>query len=100
MGKHLILGGSSFDPNEHKLHEGDLESFVGKTGTTLTQLRPAGAVSVGRRRLDAMSRGEQIDRGVEVEILSIEMSQVVVRKKPVAGTADAEKQEQEQEQDR
>ena len=93
FGKLLILRGSSFEPGERKLHEDDLETFVGKMARTVTPLRPVGTVSVGRRRLDAMSRGERIETGVEVLILGIEMSQVVVKKKPALGADGGDVQE-------
>ncbi|MFQ5503690.1 MAG: NfeD family protein [Planctomycetota bacterium] len=81
LGKHLILVGPTFQPSEDTVRERGLEDMLGKHGVTLTPLRPSGTVRVGERSLDAMTRGEPIEAGTPVVVLSIELAQVVVARK-------------------
>jgi len=78
IGRKLILDGPTFDPNAEPVGEKGLEALVGGTGIALTPLRPSGTVKIGSRRVDAKTRGESLDPGTPVRILSVEMSQVVV----------------------
>lgn len=55
------------------------EYLAGKSGTTVTVLRPAGVVEIGGERIDAVTRGEFIDRGKPVEVVLVEGTRVVVR---------------------
>ena len=58
----------------------DTTPFVGKTGTTLTQLHPAGAARIDGERLDVVTSGEFIEAGVAVRIVEARGSRIVVQK--------------------
>jgi len=53
--------------------------LLGKTGRCLTGLRPAGTVEIDGERIDAISEGDFIIPGVEVEVVLVEGIRVVVR---------------------
>ncbi|MEO4052238.1 nodulation protein NfeD [Solibacillus sp. CAU 1738] len=53
--------------------------LIGKIGTALTPLRPAGVISVGAERIDAVSEGSYIDVEKKVEVIKVEGSRIVVR---------------------
>lgn len=52
---------------------------AGDRGTAATDLRPAGKVDVDGARLDAVSEGGWIERGVPIEVVRVESNRVVVR---------------------
>ena len=49
------------------------------TGVAITQLRPSGATVFGGNRVDVVTEGELIDRGVSVRVIEVEGARVVVR---------------------
>lgn len=53
--------------------------LVGMEGVTLTALRPAGTVQVNDERIDVVSEGSFIQKGVKVKIVKTEGSRIVVR---------------------
>ena len=58
-----------------------IQNVVGKSGLTVTDLRPAGKVSVGEEVYDAVSLlGEYISKGTEVNIKKYQAGQVYVVK--------------------
>lgn len=56
----------------------DKSDYIGKTGMTLTPLRPAGTVRIDKKRVDAVSRGDYIDKDVPVRVIEAEGMRVVV----------------------
>ena len=57
----------------------DLVSLVGKSGKSITPLRPAGAALINDQRVDVVTPGDFIEAEVEVEVILVEGSRVVVR---------------------
>jgi membrane-bound serine protease (ClpP class) len=57
----------------------DLVKLVGKSGISITPLRPAGMASIEGRRIDVVSQGEFTDAKIEVEVILVEGNRVVVR---------------------
>ena len=53
-------------------------SLVGKTGTVLTALRPAGTILVDGQRIDAVSAGTFIDKGQPVRVTEVYGNRIVV----------------------
>lgn len=53
--------------------------LLGKTGESVTPLRPAGTIVIGSERIDAVSEGGYIDAGKKVEVVKVEGSRIVVR---------------------
>ena len=58
----------------------DMQKLVGMTGTTLTMLRPSGIAEIEGRRVDVSSEAEFIDKGVKVEVVSVDGMRVLVKK--------------------
>lgn len=56
----------------------DLASWVGKTGVTLSPLRPAGVAKVEDKRLDVVTQGEFLSEGESVRITQVQGRQIVV----------------------
>lgn len=56
----------------------DTTSLVGKTGTTLTPLHPAGAARIDGQHLDVVTAGEFIAEGTPVRIVEAHGSRLVV----------------------
>lgn len=74
----VVLKDSTNTESAYTSHD-DRSHLVGKTATTLTDLRPAGIISYGTERIDAVSDGSFILRNKEVTILEVEGTRVVVR---------------------
>jgi len=56
----------------------DLEGYLGKEGTALTVLRPAGTADFDGVKLDVVSEGEFIPAGSKVKIMEVAGRRVVV----------------------
>lgn len=56
-----------------------LGGYMGKTGTTITNLRPAGTARIDGKRVDVVSRGEFIDKEKPVIVIAVAGNRVVVR---------------------
>lgn len=59
----------------------DMKYLLGKTGKAVTNLRPVGGVDFDGVRLDAVSRGEYINKDTYVEVIEVEGNRIVVRVK-------------------
>jgi len=70
----LAGGGTSLNP----LLERD-QALVGKTGTAMTVLRPAGKAQIGEEFVDVVSEGPFISAGRKIEVASVSGNRVVVR---------------------
>ena len=57
----------------------ELVNLVGKSGKSITPLRPAGAALINDQRVDVVTQGDFVDAEVEVEVILVEGSRVVVR---------------------
>lgn len=55
------------------------ESLVGRRGTAYTILRPSGRIEIGNELYDAYTRGEYIEKGESVEVISQEGSSLKVK---------------------
>lgn len=58
----------------------DLEYLLGKKGTAVTDLRPSGSVDIDGVKFDAISDGEYILNGSEVEIFKVNGVKLIVKK--------------------
>jgi membrane-bound ClpP family serine protease len=55
--------------------------LVGLTGETITILRPAGAALIQGRRIDVVSRGEFIEKGMPIEVINVDGNRIVVKRR-------------------
>ncbi len=58
---------------------GDATHLVGKTGVTITPLRPAGVAEIEGKRVDVVSEGGFIAQSSDVKVVSTEGTRIVVR---------------------
>jgi len=56
-----------------------LENLLGKTGKTLSPLRPTGKISVEGKTLDALTEGEFIDKDKNIVVIKVETSKITVK---------------------
>ena len=56
------------------------DEFLGRTGLTLTTLRPSGMAEIDGERVDVVASGEFIPQGVLIEVVLVRGSRVVVRR--------------------
>ena len=57
----------------------DMNKYLGKTGVVISICRPVGNVDFDGVKLEVVSQGEFIEKGVNVEVIEIEGNRVVVR---------------------
>lgn len=84
--RHASKGGMNssklFLSEKDELHGGkDMQVLVGKTGRTLSVLRPAGIGDFDGVRLNVVTEGGFIDKEKPIEIVSVDGSRIVVREK-------------------
>ena len=60
------------------------ESWLGKSGTALTSLRPAGIADIDGQRVDVVSDGEYIDSGLPITVTRVDGNRIVVRRQRTA----------------
>src|SRR5262245_48808717 len=58
----------------------ELDVLKGRTGKTVSPMRPSGSVEFDGRRVDAMTEGTMLDAGVWVRCVDVKRGQVIVRK--------------------
>lgn len=62
--------------------QADKSKYLHQRGKTITILRPAGTIRIGKDRVDAVSAGSFIERDVEVRVVEVEGTRVVVEPIP------------------
>ena len=58
----------------------DYSIFLGKKGTTITPLRPAGKILINNSKLSAISQGEFIEIDQTIQVVKVEGTKIVVIK--------------------
>ena len=58
----------------------ELDALKGRTGRTVSTLRPSGVVEFDNRRVDAMTEGMMLDAGVWVRCVDVKGGKVIVRR--------------------
>jgi len=74
----VILKDSTSSEAGYRSHD-DRSHLIGKTAQTIIDLRPAGIITCGDKRIDAVSDGTFVLRNRQVKILEVEGTRVVVR---------------------
>ncbi|MDZ4347595.1 MAG: NfeD family protein [Candidatus Binatia bacterium] len=54
--------------------------WLGKTGTALSPLRPAGIAEIEGERVDVVSEGDLIEAGAPVVVTGVDGNRIVVRR--------------------
>jgi membrane-bound serine protease (ClpP class) len=56
----------------------ELDEYIGKKGTAITDLRPSGTALISSKRVDVVSRGEYIDKNSKITVSSVTGNQIIV----------------------
>ena len=75
----LILSTSQKD-EEGYLSTISREEYLGKTGISISELRPSGVIEIDGKRLDALSEGVFIPKESEIKVVRVEGSKIIVRR--------------------
>jgi membrane-bound serine protease (ClpP class) len=59
----------------------ELESYVGRQGNALTDLRPTGIAVINGKRVDVVTRGEYLEKDSAIIVTAVTGNQIIVRKK-------------------
>ena len=59
----------------------ELESYVGRQGNAITDLRPAGIAVINGKRVDVVTRGEYLEKDSAIIVTTVTGNQIIVRKK-------------------
>lgn len=62
-----------------KAADSQLADLVGRSGVTLTPLRPAGLARIDGRRMDVVADGMAIERDVAIQVIDVHGNRVLVR---------------------
>lgn len=78
--RRMSLDSKITEPEAHTVvPASELEVLKGRTGKTVSPMRPSGSVEFDGRRVDAMTEGMMLDAGVWVRCVDIKRGQVIVR---------------------
>lgn len=58
----------------------EYSEYIGKTGTALTHMRPAGSAEIEGERVDCVTEGDYIERGALVKVVAVHGTRIIVRK--------------------
>ncbi len=81
IGKKTILQPVVETPQERGkagVSEQQFDKLKGKTGKTLTALRPGGIAEIDGQRYSVMAKGEMIDSNTEIVVMDIEGNSILV----------------------
>ena len=56
------------------------KDLIGREGTVLTELRPAGSALIDDAPVDVVSEGAYLEKGTAVKVIAVNGNRVVVRK--------------------
>ncbi len=77
--RRLVLQESeTVDKGYVNLPYNSLSELLGKTGETITPLRPAGIIVVEGKRMDAISEGTYLPSGTKIRIVEVQGTKIVV----------------------
>ncbi|MCK4840031.1 MAG: serine protease [Desulfobulbaceae bacterium] len=59
----------------------DLENFMGCEGKSVTDLHPGGTAIIDGQRVDVVSRGEYIEKNIDLVVVEVTGNQIIVRER-------------------
>lgn len=78
FGRRLIVAGPSF-ASDTAATDPKFRDLLGKHGTAVSTLRPAGIADIEGRRIDCVADGELLAAGTPIHVVRLEGNRVVVR---------------------
>ncbi len=79
IGKRIVINVPEEEDAADHPAQVDLAPLRGRTGKTLSSLRPAGVVDFDGRRVDALTEGMMVDPGQLVRCVDVRAGKVIVR---------------------
>jgi membrane-bound serine protease (ClpP class) len=79
VGKKVLLNNPVAAAQGFEEETAQLEGLVGRQGVALTFLRPAGAIEIDGRRIDALAESDMIEAGARVEVMMVSGLKVMVK---------------------
>jgi membrane-bound serine protease (ClpP class) len=86
VGRKMILAEPTMDKNsadKARIDMENIEFLAGKTGLTVTELRPSGIAEIDGKRYSVVSEGEMIGPSIEVLVKYVEGNNIIVGRKNV-----------------
>ena len=83
FGRSLILETALRSGQEYSSAPSGDRSWLGKSGTATSPLRPAGIAEIEGERLDVVSDGELIEPGVPIVVTRVDGNRIVVRRRHI-----------------
>lgn len=77
----LILQSNIVGTSGYVSSKPDFSHLIGKEGSALTDLRPAGTAVINQKRVDVATEGEYIDKDTKLIVTSVNGSRIVVQEK-------------------
>jgi membrane-bound serine protease (ClpP class) len=81
MGRRLMLSRSQTAESGYVVQGASAEQLMGRTGVTVSMLRPSGVARIDGRRYDVLTNGEMIEKGAEIEVRDVSGNNIVVRRR-------------------
>lgn len=75
-----VVLNTAIEAGSTELASEDIKELVGCKGRTLTALHPSGIAEINGRRVDVSSAAEFINKGEDIEVVSVEGVRVLVKK--------------------
>ena len=88
FGRRLILEDELDAGEGYTSPPADDERWLGRTGTAISPLRPAGIADIDGARVDVVSDGSFIDAGTPVVVTRVDGNRIVVRRAPDGGATE------------
>ncbi len=79
LGRSRIILQEQIDGESNELSDAQQQALVGKSGVTLSPLRPSGIALVDGRRLNVMTDGEFVDKDMPVTVVQSAGLRILVR---------------------
>ncbi|RKU31409.1 hypothetical protein C6497_02635 [Candidatus Poribacteria bacterium] len=79
IGKTFILNAAERSDEGYHAAREELTNLIGKSGKSVTPLRPAGVALINGQRIDIVTQGEFVEPETEIEVIHVEGSRVIVR---------------------
>ena len=80
VGRRLVLDTALGALTGPSPEAGDDRRWLGRRGTAVSPLRPAGIADLDGERVDVVSQGEYVDAGEPIEVVRVEGNRIVVRR--------------------
>ena len=79
FGKSVTLNPPEREQGDAVPDTAELKELLGAVGVVLTPLRPVGMCDLSGRRVECVAESGYVDRGMKVEVIDVESTQLTVR---------------------